>query len=167
MERQLIVGEIVKPQGIRGELKVRPFTDSAEVFKKFKNVLVDGVEYRVLSVRVGDGAVFLGLRGIPDRNAAELMRGKQIIVNREEAPEPEEGSYYIVDLLGSEVVTETGELLGVLKDIRQASSDIYTLLMGEKEVLFPAATGVVLSVDVENKRITLSKKRFLEVAVLE
>ncbi len=167
MESVLTVGEILKPQGIRGELKVRPFTDSAEVFRQFKNVLLDGEEYRVLSVRVGDGAVYLGLRGVPDRNAAELLRGKKVCVLREEAPEPEEGSYYIVDLLGSEIKTEDGEALGTLKDIRQSATDIYTLLTGEKEIMFPAAKGVIVAVDVENKVITVNKRRYLEVAVLE
>ncbi len=163
----LVVGEILKPQGIRGELKVRPFTDTADVFKSFKNVIIGEENYRVLSVRVGDGAVYLGLRGVPDRNAAELLRGKKITVLREEAPEPEEGSYYIVDLLESTVVTEEGETLGVLKDIRQGASDIYTLDTGKKEVLFPAAKGVIVAVNVEEKKITVNKKRYLEVAVLE
>ncbi len=167
MEKVLIVGEIVKPQGIRGELKVRPFTDSAETFKQFKSLYIDGAEYKVLSVRVGDGAVYLGLRGVPDRNAAELLRFKELVIPREEAPEPAEGSYYIADLLGSDILTEEGEVLGVLKDIRQAASDIYTLLAGEKEILFPAAKGVVVAVDVQNKKITVNKTRYLQVAVLE
>ncbi len=167
MEQVLIVGEVLKPQGIRGELKVRPFTDSAEVFRQFRALQIDGEEYKVLSVRVGDGAVYLGLRGVVDRNAAELFRGKKLCVLREDAPEPEEGSYYIVDLLGSEVVTDGGEKLGVLKDIRQGPSDIYTVERGGKEILFPAAKGVIVKVDVENKVITVDGKRFFEVAVLD
>lgn len=166
MEKQLTVGEIVKPQGIRGELKVKPFTDSAEDFRAFKRVFLDGAEYKVMSVRTGGGAVFLGLSGVYDRNAAELLRGKQITVLRGEAPDPEEGSYYIADLLGCDVVTETGEKLGTLKEIRQAATDIYTLEMNGKEVLFPVAAGVVLAVDPQAGKITVSKKRFFEVAVL-
>lgn len=166
MENELIVGEILKPQGIRGELKVRPFTDSADDFRKFKRVFLDGTEYKVLSVRTHDGAVLLGLRGVPDRNAAELLRGKKIVLLREDAPNPPDGTYYIVDLIGSEVVSEEGELLGTLVDIRQAATDVYTLKVGEKEVLFPAAKGVITAVSVEEKKITVDKKRYLEVAVL-
>lgn len=165
MEGQLLVGEILKPQGIRGEVKCKPFTDGAEDFRSFRKVLIDGEEYRILSVRTGDGAVYLGLRGVVDRNAAEALRGKKLYVLREDAPEPEEGSYYIVDLLGSEVFTQEGERLGELTDIRQASTDVYTLRSGEKEILFPAAAGVILTVDVEGKRIEVDKKRFFEVAV--
>ena len=166
MEKTLTVGEILKPQGIRGEVKVKPFTDSAEQFRKFSRVFLDGAEYKILSVRIGDGAVFLGLKGVPDRNAAELLRGKEIVVLREDAPEPEDGRYYIVDLLGSEVVTESGERLGVLTDIRQASSDIYTVEKDGKEILFPAVKGVIAQIDLEGKIVTVNEKRFREVAVL-
>lgn len=164
--KELIVGEVLKPQGIRGEIKVKPFTDSAEDFKRFKRIFLDGEEYKILSVRAGAGEVYLGLRSVHDRNAAELLRGKKITVPREEAPEPEEGRYYIADLLESEVFTEEGERLGVLTDIRQAATDIYTLKDGEKEILFPAVRGVITQIDVAQKRISVDKKRFYEVAVL-
>ena len=88
MRENLIVGTILKPQGIRGELKVKPYTDFPEDFKEFKNLYLDGEKRRVLSVRVGDGMVFLGLSGVPDRNAAELLRGKNLELDRDEAPEP-------------------------------------------------------------------------------
>lgn len=162
----LIVGKIVKPQGIRGELKVLPYTDGAEDFQKFKRVFIDGAEYKILGVRTGDGMAYLALRGVADRNAAELLRNKELHIPREEAPMPEEGRYYVADLIDSEVVTEKGELLGILKEVRQAATDIYTIQTGEKEVLFPVATGVVLEVDIENKKIVVSEKRFKEVAVL-
>lgn len=162
----LIVGKIVKPQGIRGEIKVLPYTDGAEDFQKFKRVFIDGAEYKVLNVRTGDGMAYLALRGVADRNAAELFRGKELTLPREEAPEPEEGSYYIADLIDSEIVTDTGKVLGTLKEIRQAATDIYTLQTESGEVLFPTAKGVVLNVDVVNKKITVSEKRFKEVAVL-
>ncbi len=162
----LVVGTVLKPQGIRGEIKIKPFTDSAETFRAFKRVFLGGEEYKVLSVRTGDGFVYLGLRGVPDRNAAELLRGREVTILREEAPALPEGSYYIADLLGSEIVTETGEVLGTLTGITQASTDVYTMSANGREILFPAAKGVVQQVDVENKKITVDRKRFFEVAVL-
>lgn len=163
---ELIIGKILKPQGIRGEVKVLPYTDGAEVFCGLKRVFIDGEEYKILNARAGEGLAYLALRGVPDRNAAELLRDKELTLPREEAPEPEEGSYYIADLLESEVATDTGKVLGILKDIRQAATDIYTLQTESGEVLFPAAKGVVLSIDIQNKKMTVSEKRFKEVAVL-
>lgn len=166
MGTDLIVGEVLKPQGIRGELKIKPFTDSADDFRSFKRVFLGGEEFKVLSVRTGDGAVYLGLRGVPDRNAAELLRGRQVTIPREEAPEPEEGRYYIADLLGSEIVTEEGKVLGTLTNIRQAATDIYTLTADGKEILFPAVKGVVTGIDLIAKKLVVNEKRFYEVAVI-
>lgn len=166
MGTDLIVGEVLKPQGIRGELKIKPFTDSADDFRSFKRVFLGGEEFKVLSVRTGDGAVYLGLRGVPDRNAAELLRGRQVTIPREEAPEPEEGRYYIADLLGSEIVTEAGKVLGTLTNIRQAATDIYTLTADGKEILFPAVKGVVTEIDLIAKKLVVNEKRFYEVAVI-
>ena len=163
---ELVVGVVLKPQGIRGELKVKPYTDSAEAFRAFKRVFLGGAEYKVLSVRTGPDVVFLGLRGVPDRNAAELLRGKEIAIPREEAPAPAEGSFYIADILGSEVITEEGEPLGVLTDVRNAATDIYTLLCGDKEILFPALKDVVVKYDVACNQIVVNTRRFYEVAFL-
>lgn len=166
MEKNLTVGLIVKPQGIRGEVKVKPYTDGAESFRGLKRVFIDGEEVKILSVRFGADAVFLGLKGVPDRNAAELLRGKELTIPREEAPDPGEGRYYIADLLGCEVFSDAGARLGLLTDIRHAATDIYTVDMDGKEVLFPAVKGVITEIDVSAKRITVDEKRFKEVAVL-
>ena len=164
--KRLLIGEVLKPQGIRGELKVKAFTDSPEDIKAFGTVYIENLPYKILSFRVGgDGAAYIGLRGIPDRNAAELFRGKKLEGNREDAPELNEGQYYIIDILGLRCETEEGELLGVVKNITNLATDVYTIEKDGKEILFPAVGGVVLSVDVANGKIVIDKKRFAEVAV--
>lgn len=163
---RLIIAEVLKPQGIRGELKIKTFTDFPEDVKAFKTVYIDDTAYKILSFRVApDGFAYVGLRGIPDRNAAELFRGKQIEGEREDAPELEEGQYYIVDVLGCVCVTEAGEELGTVTDITNLSSDIYTIEKAEKKILFPAVKGVVKSVDIKAKKIVIDKTVFDEIAV--
>ena len=165
MER-LTIGEVLKPQGIRGELKIKTFTDFPEDVKAFGTVYIDEKPYKILSFRAGEGGfAYLGLRGVPDRNAAELLRGRKIEGDREDAPELEEGRYYIADLLGAAVVTESGELLGTVKDIAPLSSEVYTLEKDGKQILFPAVKGVVKRVEIAEKRLIVDKKRFDEVAV--
>lgn len=165
MER-LVIAEVLKPQGIRGELKVKTFTDNPEDVKEFKTVYIDGNPYKILTFRVdGKGAAYLGLRGIPDRNAAELFRGKKIEGDRDDAPELDEGTYYIVDMLGLSCETEDGEVLGTLVDITNLSSDIYTLEKGGKKILFPAVNGVVVKVDIVGGKLIVDKKKFEEIAV--
>ena len=165
MER-LVIGEVLKPQGIRGELKIKTFTDFPQDVKAFKTVYIDGVAYKILSFRVGnDGAAYVGLRGIPDRNAAELFRGKTIEGEREDAPPLEEGQYYIVDILGLSCETEEGEFLGTVTDISNLSSDIYTIEKAGKKILFPAVKGVVKKVDIQNKKLIVDKAVFEQIAV--
>lgn len=165
MER-LVLGEVLKPQGIRGELKIKTFTDDPYDIKAFKTLYIDNTAYKILSFRVApDGFAYVGLRGIPDRNSAELYRGKQIEGEREDAPELEEGQYYIVDVLGCVCVTEDGEELGTVTEITNLSSDIYTIEKAEKKILFPAVKGVVKSVDIVAKKIIIDKAVFDEIAV--
>ena len=163
---RLVVGEVLKPQGIRGELKVKTFTDAPEDVKAFGTVYIDNTPYKILSFRVGnDGAAYMGLRGIPDRNAAELFRGKKLEGARDDAPELEEGRYYIVDIIGLSCETETGEVLGIVKDVKNLSSDIYTIEKAGKQILFPAVKGVVKKVDLTNQKLIVDKNIFDEIAV--
>lgn len=165
MER-LVIAEVLKPQGIRGELKVKTFTDSPEDVKTFKTVYIDEKPYKILSFRTdGKGAAYLGLRGIPDRNAAELYRGKKLEGDREDAPPLEEGTYYIVDMIGLSCETEEGEFLGTLTEITNLSSDIYTLEKAGKKILFPAVNGVIVKVDMSAKKLIVNKAKFDQLAV--
>ena len=165
MER-LVIGEVLKPQGIRGELKVKTFTDTPQDVKTFGTVYIDDKPYKILSFRVGnDGAAYLGLRGIPDRNAAELFRGKKLEGAREDAPALKDGQYYIVDILGLSCETQEGEFLGTVKDVSILSTDVYTLEKDGKNILFPVVKGVVVKVDVENKKLIVNKSVFDEIAV--
>ncbi len=165
MER-LVIGEVLKPQGIRGELKVKTFTDFPEDVKEFKTVYIDDKPYKILSFRVGtDGAAYMGLRGIPDRNAAELFRGKKLEGDREDAPELKEGQYYIVDILGLSCETEEGEFLGTVKDVANLSSDVYTLEKDGKNILFPVVKGVIVKVDIDGGKLVVNKEIFDQIAV--
>ncbi len=165
MER-LTIGEVLKPQGIRGELKVKTFTDTPDIVKKFGTVYIDDTPYKILSFRVGvDGAAYIGLRGVPDRNAAELLRGKKLEGEREDAPPLEEGRYYIVDIIGLTCVTEEGEELGVVKNVVNLSADVYTIEKAGKSILFPAVKGVIAKVDLAGKKLVVKKSVFDEIAV--
>lgn len=164
---RLIIGEVLKPQGIRGELKIKTFTDFPEDVKAFGTVYIDEKPYKILSFRVGpDGAAYVGLRGIADRNAAELYRGKKLEGDRDDAPELEEGQYYIVDMIGLSCETEEGVFLGTVKDITNLSSDIYTLEKEGKNILFPAVNGVVVRVDIAGGKLVVNKAKFDEIAVV-
>ncbi len=165
MENTLTIATVLKPQGIRGEIKVKALTDAAEDLKGFARVFIDGVEYKVLVVRPSGDCAYLTLRGIADRNAAELLRGKEVVALREDAPALPEDTFYLVDVLGCEVVTEKGKSLGTIIEITPAKTDIYVIEREGKRTTFVAAEGVIDSIDVEKKVVVVNKKRFDEVAL--
>ena len=165
MRDTVVIGEILKPQGIRGEIKVKVLLDDAEDMRAFRKVLIGGREYKVLSCRTDASAAYLSLSGVADRDAAELLRGKEVEALRADAPALEEGRYYIVDIVGCAVVTEKGERLGEIADVLPAHTDIFVMKQGDKEYMFPAAEGVILGADTEKKIVTVSEKRIGEVLV--
>lgn len=169
MEKRLTIGEITKPQGITGSVKVRPYTDDVSRFKSLKKVYIEGNEYTVLKSSVSPDAVIIWLKGVADRNAAELLRGKFLEVDREDAVPLKEGKYFIVDVIASDVVTEQGLFLGKVTDITTKSyADVYTAVNEKgKTLMFPLLKDLLVSIDVLNKKITVNKKRFDEVTVYE
>lgn len=165
MDDKLTVAAVVKPQGIRGEIKAKVFCDDAADLCGLPRVIIDGAEYGVFGVRAQGDVAYISLKGVFDRNAAELLRGKEIEAYREDMPALPEGRYYIADLTGCAVVTSSGEEIGTVVSVTPAHTDIYTLETTKGGLSFAAAEGVIESVDVQNKKIIVNKKRFKEVSV--
>lgn len=166
MDDKLTVATVLKPQGIRGEIKVKVLCDGAEDLFGVERVIIGDTEYGVMNVRGQGDFAYISLKGVFDRNAAELLRGLEVQAYRDELPELPDGTYYIADLTGCQVVTEKGEVIGEVTAVTPAHTDIYELKTPAGAALsFAAAEGVITAVDVENKIITVNKKRFKEVSV--
>ena len=168
MENTLKVGLIVKPQGIKGELKVQPLTDDINRFKKLKNVIIDGKNFRVTSAIIAGNAVLLSVFGVSDRDTAESFRGKFISVDRENAVPLEEGRYFIADIIGCTLKTDHGSVVGEVIDVTSARTDIFTVKCTDGVIMrFPFLKDAIVCVDVENKLIVLKAKRLSEIACYE
>lgn len=154
MQDKFEVGKIVNTFGIRGEVKITPYTDNIEQFKKIKDIYVDDIKMKIEGVKYQKNVVILKLKGIDDMTSAEDLRGSIIKVDRSNKKLPE-GTYYIVDLIGSKVYTDEGKLLGILKDIyNTGANDIYTVKTDDgKEILLPSIREVIKDIDLENKKI--------------
>lgn len=165
MEANLTVAIVLKPQGIRGEIKVKTLTDCPGDLSAFSRVLIGGQEYKLLKVRPqANDSAFITLKGIADRNAAELLRGKDVEVARADLSPLPEGRYYLVDVIGCQVVTDDGQSVGTICEITPARTDIYTVDTDGGQLTFVAAEGVILDVDLKARRVTVDKKRLGEVA---
>ena len=168
MQKTFKIGLVVKPQGIRGELKVQPLTDDINRFKKLKTVLIDEETYRVTRVSIGGGTVILSLDGVTDRNVAELFRGKFLVVERADAVELEKDNYFIADIIGCTLLTDDGQKIGEIIDVTSARTDVFTVKSGDDKIIrFPFLKDLLVSVDIENEKVTVKAKRFAEVACYE
>lgn len=168
MQKTFKIGLIVKPQGVRGELKVQPLTDDINRFKKLKTVLIDEKTYRVTRVSIGGGTVILCLDGVADRNAAELFRGKFLVVERADAVELKKDNYFIADIIGCTLLTDDGQEIGEIIDVTSARTDIFTVKSADGNIIrFPFLKDLLVFVDIESAKVTVKAKRFVEVACYE
>lgn len=155
----LEIGQIVNTFGIKGMVKVKPFTDDIKRFDELKTVYVEKnsnqTEYEIEEVKYHKGMVLIKFKGIDKVEQAEMLRNTYLTVSRDSVEELEEGRYYIVDLLGLEVYTDEQILLGTLEDIfNTGSNDIYVVKDKQgKQILLPAIQDVVKQIDIENKKI--------------
>ena len=161
----LIIGKIVKAQGIKGEVKIIPITDDVLRFNKLKKATVKGQEMTVESSRVQNDCSYVKFKGVDTRNDAELLQNEYVSVAREDAVKLPENTWFIVDILGSKVFVDDN-YLGTLTDVMQnAAVDVYVVSDGKNETMFPALKDLIKNVDIDKKTITLDGKRFKEVAV--
>ena len=167
MEETLKIGLVVKPQGIKGELKVTPLTDDVNRFKKLKNVLIDGVTYKVIGARPTIDSVFILLDGVTDRNVAETFRNKFLCIKKQDAVVLPKGSYFIVDIEKSKLYDEKG-LIGTVREVTSAKTDYFTVDTIDNRVLrFPFLKDLIVKIDIENKEIIVKGERLKEISVYE
>ena len=155
----LEIGQIVNTFGIKGMVKVKPFTDDIRRFDELKTVYVEKnnnqTEYEIEEVKYHKGMVLIKFKGIDKVEQAEMLRNSYLTVSSDSVEKLEEGRYYIVDLLGLEVYTDEQALLGTLEDIfNTGSNDIYVVKDKQgKQILLPAIQDVIKQIDIENKKI--------------
>ncbi len=163
----ITVGEILKPQGIKGAVKVKPLTDDPKRFERLKLVYIDSRPYPITSVIINGGFVVLTFAGIDDRNAAELLRGKLLEIDRVNAVDPGEG-YLVADIIGCTLTDERGRILGEITDVDAfGAADVITGRTKTREFRFPFLNKIVFKIAVAEKRFMVYKKLWEEVTVFD
>jgi 16S rRNA processing protein RimM len=172
MQDYLLIGEITKPQGVQGELKVRPITCDPWRFEDMTYAyILEGDNYRKVEIKVrkvNEDAVYLRMEGVITRNDAEEVRGTKLYIDREHAVELDEDSTFICDLMGLKGVLTDGSEIGKIIDVMQpGGNDVYVFKGKKGEVLVPALKSVVVKVDLNEGVMLLDADRMAEVAVYD
>ena len=141
------IGAVAKPQGIKGELKVRLFADDFASVKDIRTVEINSIDYAVESFRSAGGEeAILKLAGVSDRNFAETLRQKEVYAYKNEIN-----------------VKEMGEI----HDIVSGNVDYYYVSTSEGEAVFPMLKSLLVEIDVENKKVVVNAEKFTEVVMYE
>lgn len=164
----LEVGKIVNTHGLRGEVKVVPWTDYPEVFEDIETVYIkkksDYERLDIAGLKYQKNNLIIRFAQLKDINEAEKYKNRVLYAERASLGELPEGVYYIADLIGLDVVKEDGEKVGVISDVfNTGSNDIYEVKReGQKNLLLPVIDDVVLNIDIENKKVTVRMMEGLE-----
>jgi 16S rRNA processing protein RimM len=155
-----LIGIIVKPQGIKGEVKVKPVSPDPERFNYLEKVYIrlkNVQTYSIENIRISNSFVFLKFAQINSRNDAELLRGKEILISEDQLIDLDDGEYFVHDLIGCQIISEDGLIIGEIEDIIQSSSNDIYLVKNRKghEYLIPAIADVIQKVDIQAKQVTI------------
>jgi 16S rRNA processing protein RimM len=155
-EETVAVGRVLAPSGVKGEIKIEPLTDVAQLFSPGRRLWLKGEPFQVEGVTRRKGQLHLKLSGVDSREAAEALRGETVSLPRELLEPLPEGSYYRFQIVGMQVYdVERGHLGEIRQVITTGGNDVYVVEGERGEVLLPAIEDVIREVDVAGGRMTV------------
>jgi 16S rRNA processing protein RimM len=160
-----LTGIILKPKGLKGELKVRPVTDFPESFLKRREYYTgrtpeEAVIRKVLSAKYYQGFAWIVLEGIESREAAEAVAGYGLYVTGDALKPMPADRAYIHELIGLEVADEDEGRVGTVSDVLQMpANDVYEIDTGDRKVLVPAVDDFISEIDLKKRIVTLRRFR--------
>ena len=167
------IGLIVRPHGIKGEVKLMPLTDDITRFKHLSEAYIEAAEgcYRKVSVTgakvVPGDSVIVALEGINTMDEAEMLRNRYLCVDRAHAVKLPKDTYFVSDLIGCRVVSSSREELGKLIDVYETNANDVYVVQGERRLSVPALKKLLDSVDVGSKLIVFNAEVLSEVGLFE
>ena len=155
-----LIGNVLRPQGTQGEVKVAPVSPRPERFKLLKKVYLkknDIQTFSIETVRLARGFVYIKFKEIATRTAAESLRDAEILIDQQDVIQLKQDEYFVHDLIGCRVLSEQGIDLGEIVDVFQLSSnDVYVVqTQTGREFLIPAIKDVIKEVIPESKRVII------------
>ncbi len=153
------IGKVTGVHGLNGNLKVWSFADSIDTFCTGRSVLLkseeeQGKTFIILQALPHKKGVVLSLKGVDSRNLAQDLIGKDILIDRDQLPEPEEDTWYWQDLMGLEVIDQKKGFIGKITDIfPTGANDVLVVTDKDHETLVPMHKYFVESIDLEKKTL--------------
>jgi len=151
------VGKILRPWGLKGQLKVDPLSDFPSRFKVGQEFFIGPTKFHCNDVHQRSGKIILKLAGIETKEEANKFQGALLTIPQSEAPELPEGTFYFHEVEGLDVWTDTDYYLGKITEIiTTASNDVYVVRHIKQEILIPATPDVIKSIDLKSQILTVN-----------
>ncbi len=158
----VIIGQVVKPHGIRGAVKVQPITDDPQRYSSLERVFLGtedhpGQAFIIKNVQFQSRFIILTLQGIDTRNDAEMWRRRYVQIPKEETLPLPEGAQYFFQLVGLKVVTNKGGFIGTVEDVvAYPANNVFVVAAKEREILIPDIPDVIEKVDLDEGEIVIN-----------
>ena len=153
-ERTVEAGRITNTHGVRGEVKIEVWLDSPDFLRRCKGILLEGKKVRFTSAKVQERFLIAGLEGIGTVEEAARLKGKTVFIDREDAP-LKKGEYFLQDIIGADVVDETGDRIGTLAHNLETPRTPVYVVRGETEHMIPAVPEFILRTDADAGIVTV------------
>ena len=155
----VVMGRIRAAHGLKGWIKIQPFTQEIEGLLDYPEWWVGGdgqwQQHRISEAAVHGSTVVARLEGFTDRDAAAGLRGRDVAVPRSAMPENREGEFYWSDLLGMEVAHRNAAKLGLVTKILETGANSVLVVQGAKELLVPFIDDVIVNVDLKARKLVV------------
>jgi 16S rRNA processing protein RimM len=156
----ITIGEIVKTRGLRGCMKVLSFVDTQDISAELESVYVQNNSeqeklYNLTKIDISGKFLFIELETIDDVDLAKNFVGCKVLIPGDMFKELPQGEYYWRDIIGLDVYTEEGILLGHIESIFPTGSNDVYVCKGEREILLPAIADVILNIDIKKRIMTV------------
>ena len=158
MDKEIIIGKIVAPHGVRGDIRILPLTEKPDLFLDLEYLLLEGgKKLTVKNARFQKRMILVTTKEITSMNEAELLRDKNIYIKAEDLPELEDDEFYVADLVGIPVYDLESKQIGTFKDsLSTGSNDVYIIAVpGAKDILVPALKEYFKEINLAEKRIVV------------
>jgi len=153
-ERKVALAAVAGAHGIKGEVRLKLFSDSADSLSAQERLYVGGIERRLIAIRDSGKTAVARFDGIADRGAAEALRGSLVEVERSALPRLDDGEYYHADLLGLLAVDRDGTAVGSVVAVENyGAGDLLEIEHQQgRRALIPFRPGIA---DLEDGRIVV------------
>jgi 16S rRNA processing protein RimM len=149
------IGVVVGPHGVRGTLRVRTFGSGRHLREGMEPVM-GGAKRRISAARETPKGFLVDVEGVGSREAASSLKGEELLIGRGDLDPPEEGEFYVADLVGLTAIDDGGKVVGVVSDsFETAAHEVLVVRRGPQDIYVPFTLEHVPNVDLESRRVVI------------